>query len=92
MTDNETDSNWSAEGGRASASRIRQGLDEMASSVREMEAFLQSAEKPVAAGAAPAQPKQGKEFSTIRRHACLLLEMGGSGRGLPDRKTTYRIL
>ena len=57
MTDNES---WAADGGRASASRIRQGLDEMASSVREMEAFLQSAEKPVAAGAAPGQPQQGK--------------------------------
>ena len=55
MTDNES---WAAEGGRASASRIRQDLDEMASSVREMEAFLQSAEKPVSS-AAPAQP-QGK--------------------------------
>ena len=38
MTDNES---WAVEGGRASASRIRQDLDEMASSVREMEAFTQ---------------------------------------------------
>ena len=58
MTDNESDTSWAAEGGRASASRIRQDLDEMASSVREMEAFLQATEKPVPS-AAPAQP-QGK--------------------------------
>ncbi|MBQ6104016.1 MAG: hypothetical protein IJL06_10140, partial [Kiritimatiellae bacterium] len=57
MTDPENSPDWAAEGGRASASRIRQDLDEMASSVREMEAFLQSASKPVSGGAAPAQPK-----------------------------------